>query len=171
MTLDRRISERAFALHGKHPWLDKAAIFCAREMILVLVIVAVLSVRSASGVGILALVFGFAWGLSPLLERIINRPRPFIALNRKKLDHFWVPTPSFPSSHATLAFTLLPFIGQGPWSHLIGAAFALAALVAFARVYVGVHYVSDVIAGAVLGWVIGSYGPGLVMAIAAFVVT
>ena len=59
-------------------------------------------------------------------------------------------TPSFPSGHAAAAFacaTLLAWLTPLPKVPL----FVLAALIAFSRVYVGVHYPLDAIGGAVLG--------------------
>ena len=62
---------------------------------------------------------------------------------------------SFPSGHATRAFMLAVMaLGLGPawlgWLILVWAP-----LVSVARVYVGVHYFSDILAGAVLGIFIG----------------
>ena len=63
-------------------------------------------------------------------------------------------TGSFPSGHATVAFagaTVLALaVPRLRWPLL-----ALAALIAFSRVYVGVHYPLDILAGAVLGVAIG----------------
>jgi undecaprenyl-diphosphatase len=58
-------------------------------------------------------------------------------------------TSSFPSGHATAAFTVVPFLADG----LVGrtAWYGLAALVAGSRVYVGMHHASDVLVGAALG--------------------
>lgn len=62
---------------------------------------------------------------------------------------------SFPSGHAARAFMLAALaLGQGPgW---LGAILALwAPLVALARVSMGVHYLSDVLAGAAFGVLAG----------------
>lgn len=67
---------------------------------------------------------------------------------------------SFTSSHATnhfgfaafVAFSLRPLLG--PWINIL---FLFAALVSFAQVYVGVHYPLDVLAGGLLGAMLG-YG-------------
>jgi undecaprenyl-diphosphatase len=58
-------------------------------------------------------------------------------------------TSSFPSGHATAAFCAATLMGGGP------AWYVAAAAVASTRVYVKLHYASDVIAGAALGTVLG----------------
>lgn len=62
-------------------------------------------------------------------------------------------TSSFPSGHATAAFTAAVILARtgrgGP------AWYALAALVASTRVYVRMHHASDVVVGAALGLVMG----------------
>lgn len=62
---------------------------------------------------------------------------------------------SFPSGHATRAFFLLALAsGLGP-TWLFIALLLWAPLVSLARVMTGVHYLSDVLAGAVLGLFFG----------------
>jgi undecaprenyl-diphosphatase len=57
---------------------------------------------------------------------------------------------SFPSGHATIAFACATVIAwQVP--RLAFPAFALAAAIAWSRVYVGVHWPLDVLGGAALG--------------------
>ncbi len=57
---------------------------------------------------------------------------------------------SFPSGHATVAFACATVLALAV-PRLRWPLYALAALIAFSRVYVGVHYPGDVLAGAVLG--------------------
>jgi undecaprenyl-diphosphatase len=57
---------------------------------------------------------------------------------------------SFPSGHATVAFACATVLSLAV-PRLRWPLYALAALIAFSRVYVGVHYPGDVLAGAVLG--------------------
>lgn len=93
------------------------------------------------------------WLVSVLMEIVIARQRPFRALGKKPLGHFWVPTPSMPSSHAAISFALAcPLFIISPWLGIVGLVVAVA--VAGSRVYVGVHYVSDVVVGALLGFII-----------------
>lgn len=65
---------------------------------------------------------------------------------------------SFPSGHAARAFMIAVLaLGLGPgWAGLLLAFWA--PFVALARVSMGVHYVSDIVAGALLGIVVGLIG-------------
>lgn len=57
---------------------------------------------------------------------------------------------SFPSGHATVSFACATVLSLAV-PRLTLPLFALATLIAFSRVYVGVHYPFDVLVGAVLG--------------------
>ena len=59
-------------------------------------------------------------------------------------------TYSFPSGHATVSFACATVLALAV-PRLRVPLYALAALISFSRVYVGVHYPFDVLAGAVLG--------------------
>jgi undecaprenyl-diphosphatase len=88
--------------------------------------------------------------LALLLKLVGGRERPFLA--DPEQDPL-VGTPldlSFPSGHAATSFagaTLLAWYAP----RLAVPLYALAALVAWSRVYVGVHYPFDIVAGALLG--------------------
>ena len=91
--------------------------------------------------------------LSLCLGAIIGRLRPFAVSSDV---HLLIQAPasifSFPSSHASVAFAVAFALLYGDVT--IGlVALLMACLVAFGRVATGVHYPSDVIAGAVLGLV------------------
>lgn len=76
-----------------------------------------------------------------------------IAVNRTRPDGN---PDSFPSGHSITAFCLAPVVNRYfGWQAGI-PAYALATVTAFARVEGGYHYLSDVIAGATLGIVIGN---------------
>ena len=92
-------------------------------------------------------------GIAGLIGAVHYRARPFVVAAAHV--HLLVPhaaDSSFPSDHATLAFAVAAglFAAGAAWGWPM---LVFAALVAFARVYVGVHWPSDVLAGAVLGLV------------------
>jgi len=65
-------------------------------------------------------------------------------------------SPSFPSGHSLIIFTMTGLISA--WyqkTTLSVILFIIAAIVAFSRIAVGVHWPSDVLFGALLGWTIG----------------
>ena len=61
---------------------------------------------------------------------------------------------SFPSGHSTTAFAAATVVGAY-FPRFRPAFYVLAALIAWSRVVVGVHYPLDVLGGAVLGTVLG----------------
>ena len=87
--------------------------------------------------------------LAVTLKLLIPRARPHVvALVALPHDH------SFPSGHAATGFAGATVIGAVvPRARV--PLFVLAALVAWSRVYVGVHYPLDVAAGALLGVAVG----------------
>ncbi len=86
-----------------------------------------------------------------LLKQIIAVPRPFVN-NPRVLDLASnIPTGySFPSLHAALitifAWSLATIIPQLSW-----LGFGIALFIGFSRVYLGVHYYIDIVAGFLLG--------------------
>ncbi len=80
------------------------------------------------------------------LKHIIGRSRP---LNDSEKD-------SFPSGHTTLAFSMATVAGHA-YTRLRIPLYTIALGTAFARIYLGRHYLSDVIAGAAIGTLVGAH--------------
>lgn len=61
----------------------------------------------------------------------------------------------FVSSHAANMFGIATFMGLALNRKVLYVALLLAALIAYSRIYLGVHYPSDIVAGGILGAFIG----------------
>ncbi len=95
-----------------------------------------------------------------VLKVVVQRPRPFqlglIDLPAIFLkDSFYVWDFSFPSGQTILAFCALPILSK-EFPKLKWVWLALAILIGASRVYFGFHFLSDVIAGGLIGYLIGA---------------
>lgn len=121
--------------------------------------------RTGAAMGV-AMLIGLIIG-NGLLKNIIARPRPFdisdtvVPRNSLLIDP---PTDySFPSGHTLASFEAATALYKD--HTLYGfAAFVLALLIAFSRIYLQVHYPSDVLGGAILGFLFGLLGSTIVRA-------
>ena len=112
-----------------------------------------LGTRERYQIGIVVAVFAVALANSSIevLNNFYFRDRPF--LNHEAELLFYRPTDSsFPANSAAAAFAIAGSVGIFQRRLAIVIA-SLAALYAFSRVYVGVHYPLDVVGGAVFGLV------------------
>ena len=91
-----------------------------------------------------------AESLSGGLKEWIERDRPAVADPDPETLVELPATYSFPSGHATVSFACATVLALAV-PRLAWPLFILAGLISFSRVYVGVHYPFDVLAGAVLG--------------------
>lgn len=85
-----------------------------------------------------------------IIKHIIRRTRPLINMLERKLLISKPLTYSFPSGHAASSFAAAGiFIAMD--NKLSVLVLILASLIAFSRIYLNVHYPTDVLIGAVLG--------------------
>jgi membrane-associated phospholipid phosphatase len=95
---------------------------------------------------------GLALGVNQVISHLWERARPFT--EHPALTHVLsarTADPSFPSDHASAAFAIA--FAVLAFSRRAGIAFlAAAALIALSRVALGMHYPSDILAGALIGF-------------------
>jgi undecaprenyl-diphosphatase len=180
--LDAQIFRDLNGFAGQSAWIDGLIVFCATYLIFIMgaaiaVAVAVViwqerhpgwqrrlhlflrhqhSYRAEAAVvlGLRAVVAAsFAYLFNFIISLIWFRPRPFLTLYHvQQLAFPSSSTKSFPSDHATIAFAMAWAIFLS--RRRLGALLLVAAtLIALGRVFAGVHYPSDVIAGAAVGFV------------------
>ncbi|MBO0450406.1 phosphatase PAP2 family protein [Enterococcus sp. MJM12] len=107
-----------------------------------------------------------SWWLAFAMKRGMKRPRPEGKRLTEETDH------SFPSFHATCSAALYLSLALGSWALypqlaflLVAAAVTIAGLIGFSRIYLGVHFLTDVLGG----WLFGSGVTLLVWAVLAHV--
>ena len=92
-----------------------------------------------------------AW-ISISLKFLLNQPRPFFVGYDPSLGIITERLGGFPSNHAQTSLVLWTIIaswGKRKW--LFGVAALICLLVSFSRIYLGVHFPTDILGGWILG--------------------
>lgn len=96
-----------------------------------------------------------SYGIALGLKYTVKRDRPFVTYPEEfadKTGHDYSDSYSFPSGHSTTAFaTATALTLEYPKWYVIVPSYAYAGTVAYSRMHLGVHYPSDVLAGALIG--------------------
>lgn len=144
-----------FLVGVRTPALDlffRAATLIGSIYFLSLIGLALISKNRKAGINFF---MGFAvnLGIMFLLKQAVHRPRPFETLPEiTALDD--ENTSSFPSGHTAGAFYGAAFLSEF-YKKFSGVFYFLGLLVFISRIYLGVHYSSDALAGAVIGFFLG----------------
>ena len=110
--------------------------------------------RLPNGAAAAAMAVGLAALAVTVLKEAFDRARPPLADPSLSAVGPVPASASFPSGHSATAFAAAVAVGL-LYPRLRWPLLALAALVAVSRVYLGVHYVTDVAVGTVLGALVG----------------
>lgn len=159
--------------YGHNAWLDRImpAITWLGNMGLIWIAVAVLLFinkrHRKTGIMVLVSLIIAAIVGEGIIKHLVQRPRPFVDIPAYKLLISKPLTYSFPSGHTASSFAAAGIL----WRELRkyrAYILAGASLIAFSRLYLFVHYPSDIIGGIALGlfcswlvWTLGKKIPAL----------
>lgn len=168
LSWDKSLSAAIYRATKRSAVLRPIAMFCATSLLFVMVAVVAVTLSGAqetetivsterlfySFVTMIVPLF-FTWLVSYILQHLLRRSRPFeVGQGEPLIKMIWIGY-SFPSGHTALAFAIAA-VGQIIFPSIYGIwLFICAALVGLSRVAVGVHYLLDVIAGAIIGALVG----------------
>jgi undecaprenyl-diphosphatase len=171
MNIDHKLSHGFFNLARSH-WIGRHLAILAGTHIVWLMLGVLLTATAwnkqtlaftVDKYTLLVLVFLLpAWGVTMLLSKLVNRERPFEELHEKPLIAPFVRTASFPSAHATFAFSMAAictFFFPSILPYMLGAA----VVVALGRVAAGLHFFSDIVVGALVGFGVTPYAIAIIM--------
>lgn len=148
---DKKLSSVLDGLTDRSPWARRLAVFSARWLLLLMISGVIFFVPPGAYLFVFGAT-GLGYASAFLISAAVRRPRPYEV--RPDLVHLkpWMYTSSFPSGHATASVALsigVFLVGVPLWLSITIAVGAV--VVSVSRVVVGVHYLSDILAGALLG--------------------
>lgn len=153
--IDFVIFSKINSFAGKYVCLDFFAIFCAEYLGYFLIVILFLLLlkdfkkywpMTLKGLGAAILA---RFGIVELIRFLWERPRPFIE-NHVNLIINHINSSSFPSGHAAFFFALSTVVYF--YNKKTGTLFFIASfLISISRVFCGIHWPSDIIAGALIG--------------------
>ena len=169
MNIELSILDWIQTLHT--PFLDKIMVFITRLgdagiiwIVLSIVLLLIPKTRKSGAVMVAALVVDVLL-CNIVLKNLVARTRPYdvntgVHLLVAKLHDY-----SFPSGHTAASFTAVVALSFAGEKRAWKAALVLACLIAFSRMYLYVHYPTDVLGGVLVGIAAGYGGYRVVKAL------
>lgn len=155
--MDQLLFEKIYSLARHSICLDSLVIFLANSLVIILpasLLLFIILSKNRRREIIMLIAAAAACILSrgiivSLIRLAWHRPRPFIVLNLTPLINYGDKA-SFPSGHASFLFALALavwfFHKRWGWFYL-----GLAVLGSLARIYIGIHWPSDILFGTIIG--------------------
>ncbi len=164
--LNEKIFLFVSGLSGQSPWLDGFMLFVTKFFVQALIVLIFcylvflafkarfdnkLFLKKLGDIFIFLLCLSFVWAITELIKGLVSHPRPSQFFSDMKTLLVLGPNDSFPSLHTSFSFALAYFVfSLSKQSGLI--LFCFAILIGFSRIYVGVHFLLDVLGGAFVGF-------------------
>lgn len=163
MSWDESLFRAVNGLAGQSAWIDQFALNLSKSSLLWVPGIVLagywlwLSRREALlGAPVLAATIGIADFLGARLKDLIARPRPCMSLmDIRQVEAACGKVFSFPSNHAINTAVAAAFL-QVLYPRSGWVSWPLVGLIGLSRVYIGAHYVTDVLGGWVIGGLLGA---------------
>ncbi len=120
-----------------------ATAICVVYFFIPLITFKVIAIKTASSLILSSLI-------ARLIKITVNRIRPYILINNLNIKKIGIDNYSFPSGHTTSAFSIAVMLALF-FPHIAVITVGIAFLVGVSRMYLGVHYPTDVLVGMLLG--------------------
>jgi undecaprenyl-diphosphatase len=165
--LYRSVNRLAARTHWAHGYFSAMARYGIVLFAAAMVVGWLLARRAESTDGVIVVIWSgcaalIALGIGQIVGNAVDRARPYTAMPASHVLIARSADFSFPSDHATAAGAIavgLVLASRRYGSSTLGlVTTCLAVLLAASRVYVGVHYPGDVVAGLVLGSAVAAAG-------------
>ena len=160
MNLDLLIFNFINSFAGKSVLLDYFGIFCAQYLgyvlLFVLLVFLIINFKKYWKMVLEAIIAALftRFILTAIIWSLWFKPRPFVDLNFIPFIDQSAKQSSFPSGHASFYFALSTIVYY--YHKKAGIFFYISSFfIVLARVFVGVHWPSDILAGAILGIIMG----------------
>lgn len=142
----------------RQPWLDPIVSFYTKLgdagllwIVLTLAMLIFPKTRRAGLAGAMALVFSLIF-TNGIIKPLLSRTRPWLVMEGLNYLVYEKDPNSFPSGHSSASFAAASaWWGTLPRKWMKVTGMVAAALLALSRLYVGVHFPSDVVCGTLVG--------------------
>jgi undecaprenyl-diphosphatase len=152
--IDKPVAE--FSQSIRTPFLDTVMLWFSSSITIAVVLIItsalfLIEERKKRYVPVLLVSFILGILISYVLKFIFMRGRPGLVGSPKNLEDY-----SFPSTHSTMAFSVIPVLGK-EFSKVKIFWFLFSVMISLSRIYLNQHYLSDVMGGIILGYIIGYF--------------
>lgn len=144
-------------------WIFKVMAYCFDYPLVIGLAIILLAFRKYRETLLFLIIEGLGFAVQVILKAIINRPRPFLA-SSEVINILEASNSSFPSGHSITCMGAVVVLGfmvtrstklkNKKWICYAGLIVALI-LCMLNRMYLGQHYITDVLAGFAISFLIG----------------